>query len=430
MIKNILVLFLMVFAFHLAFSQTWSPLPGAPTAGRFDDIYFVNDSIGWAVNNKGLVFKANLKKKTWVVQLSTGVYNRSVEFLDDTTGFVGCIDASNSSNPSVFRTSDAGKTWKQINSSFPVPISSVCGMSHRGDTIVMVGAFFGSPFVNRSMDRGKTWTYADMSAYASGLVDTWFKSRDTIFVSGNGPDGRGIILRSADTGKTWKEVSTPGTVPTSWGWKFIFPTASVGYVSLEEVNLNDVYLGNQTHVLKTIDGGRTWNLIDTKVGKNIDIQGIGFIDANHGWIGGNSQGMYETKDGGLSWKLVNNYANLDRFFPVNKNTYFFSGKTIFQLDGLVTGIDPEVNTNIHSLEIYPNPAQDECQVKITLDVATMAVISLRDITGKPLREIYKGHTDAGVHKYEIDIKDLAPGEYIIYLLTNEHFLGKKMIKLK
>ncbi|HCW08156.1 MAG TPA: hypothetical protein DGG95_12415 [Cytophagales bacterium] len=413
-----------LFVINYSFSQTWSAVAGAPTALRFDDIYFVNDSIGWAVNNNGLVYKANVRSKTWNPQLTTRTYNRSVEFLDDTTGFVGTISSA------VYKTSDAGMSWKRIDSRFPVAVPAVCGMSHRGDTIVMVGSYFASPYVNRSFDRGKTWTYTDMSSLASGLVDTWFKSKDTIFVSGNGVDGRGIVLRSADTGKTWKEVTTPNTVPTSWGWKFIFPTPSVGYVSLEEVDINDNYLSTKTRILKTTNGGRSWNLIDTNIGKNIDIQGIGFINANHGWIGGNSQGMYETKDGGSTWKLVNNYENMDRFFPVNKNTYYFSGTTIFQLNGLITGIDPPPFIPAHSLEIYPNPANLECKAKVTFDKATMATISLRDITGRPMKEIYRGQVDAGEHIYDIELKEVEAGEYVIYLLTNERFLGKKLIKLK
>ncbi len=392
MTKNIVLLILAFGYLQPAFSQTWAPIPGAPTASRFDDIWFINDSIGWAVNSIGQLIKTNLKRNTWTLQLSTGEYNRSIEFLDDTTGFMGCIDASNLMNPSVYRTSNAGTNWKRINSSFPTPISSVCGMSHHGDTIVMVGAFFGSPFVNRSFDRGKTWLYTDMSPYASALVDTWYKSKDTIFVSGGGPDARGIVLRSADAGNTWKEVSTPGTIPVSWGWKFIFPTPSVGYVSLEEIQTDE----QSTHILKTTDGGRTWKLMDTKIGTNIDIQGIGFIDANHGWIGGNTKGMYETKNGGVAWTLVNNYENLDRFFPLNKNTFFFSGTTIFKLGAIVTGIEPTPAPLLHALEIYPNPAQQQCIAKVTLDRPTMTVVSLRDITGKPIKEVYKRYTDAGV----------------------------------
>jgi photosystem II stability/assembly factor-like uncharacterized protein len=423
--KNIYLVALASFIFLNGYSQKWSPLPGAPTAVRFDDIFFINDSIGWAVNNYGTVYQTNANSKSWNIQLSTGTYNRSVEFLDDTTGFVGTISSD------VYRTSDAGATWKRIDNRFPVAVPAVCGMSHRGDTIVMVGSYFASPYVNRSFDRGKTWTYTDMSTLASGLVDTWFKSKDTIFVSGNGLDGRGIVLRSADTGNTWNEVSTPGTVPTSWAWKFIFPTPSVGYVSLEEVDIHDTHLGNKTHILKTIDGGRTWNLIDTKITSNIDIQGIGFINATHGWIGGNSVGMYETLDGGTSWKLVNSYKNLDRFFPVNSKTYYFSGTTIFKLGQIITGIEPPLaNSDIHSLEVFPNPIQNEFKVKINLTVSTMVTLSLRDITGKPIKEIYRGQTDSGTHLIDINAHDLPSGEYIIYLLTNERFLGKKIIKAK
>lgn len=51
----------LVFFMHLlplsALAQiSWNYLPYAPITHRFDDIYFANDSTGWAVNGDGKIY--------------------------------------------------------------------------------------------------------------------------------------------------------------------------------------------------------------------------------------------------------------------------------------------------------------------------------------------------------------------------------------
>lgn len=421
-----IILITLVLTFHYGLGQTWSALKNAPTIkARFDDIYFVNDTTGWAVAGNGYIHKTNAVNAFWTVQFIANQYLRSIEFIDDTTGFVGSVDSA------VYMTTNAGKEWKRIDHQFPHGVPGVCGISHNGNSVLMVGAYYGSPFTLRSPDRGVTWNYQDMSSYANALVDAWYKTPDTVFISGKGLDDRGIVLRSGDGGITWDQVSPAGdTMPVCWAWKLHFPTPSVGYVSLEEVNLSDVKLGNATHILKSTDGGSTWKVLNTNIGANIDLQGLGFANANRGWIGGWSTGMYETNDGGATWKKLNNFANLNRFFFLREDFGYLSGTTIFQYKkDVITGVSasPE-SKDFHSLEIFPNPARLESTARITLGVHTMTVLMLCDVSGRTIREIARGYHEAGVYEYPLSVKDLAAGEYMVVLLTHEHFLAKKLIK--
>jgi photosystem II stability/assembly factor-like uncharacterized protein len=431
MIRPLLVLLAFLFVLNSASAQAWRRLPLSPTSTqRIDDIWFVNDTTGWAVMGNG-VYHTTVQNGAWTLQLTTNQYNRAVEFINDSTGFVGTL------NTEVYKTTNYGADWTRIDQDFPGYVPGVCGMTHRSDSIFMVGAYYGNPYVLRSFNGGSDWTYQSMSDLTSGLVDTWFKSADTVFISGIDHEQKGIILRSVDTGETWSVVSpTSATLPVSLAWKLDFPTPSIGYASLEEVYINGGQLSsNKTNILKSTDGGRTWNLMEVQIGKNINLQGIGFIDALHGWIGGWSTGMYETKDGGLTWKIANTYANLNRFFRASKNAVYFAGTTVFKL-GAAPVVSPVIlaseteipSRDVHALEVYPNPGHNETTAKVTLGARTMVVLTLRDISGRILKEVARGYTEAGVHRYPIDLKGLAPGEYALVLLTNEHFLGTKVMK--
>lgn len=415
----------------VSYSQEWKALPNSPTVeGRFDDIYFINDSVGWAVNGLGEIYKTNKPGQSWSLQFSNNrlKYIRSIEFIDDSTGFAGSLDSA------LYKTTNAGKTWTRVDKDFPTPVAGICGIGHYGDQVILTGAFFGYPFVMNSGDRGKTWSYVDMSHDAIALVDAWYKSKDTVFVSGKNQFNQCLIMRSVDAGKTWSRVS-PSTqsTPLGFGWKLHFPTPSVGYLAIEEVDVTDSLVGTKTHILKSTNGGRSWSVQEVKIGKNIDLQGIGFVDANRGWIGGWSTGMYETNDGGGTWRMINTFANLNRFFFLRSNFGYAVGNVVLQFrKAVITGVEPQASAShdIHALEVYPNPTDRKSVARVSLGVRTMMVLSLYDATGRTVRDVYRGYTEEGVHEYTLDVENLPPGNYIVVLLTNEHFLGKKLVKTK
>src|SRR6185436_12602062 len=114
--------FLMLSAISAHAQSGWNYLPNAPVvANRFDDIYFVNDSTGWAVNGDGQIYRTADAGDSWTLQLTSGYYFRSVEFLNDSVGFTGTLSGE------VLKTEDAGQTWNNIEQSFPQQVPGVCG---------------------------------------------------------------------------------------------------------------------------------------------------------------------------------------------------------------------------------------------------------------------------------------------------------------
>src|SRR6266567_3432141 len=84
----------------------------APTASsRTDDIYFLNENLGWAVNSNGQILKTVDGFESFGVQkLLKGNYLRCVGFANERVGWVGTLDRQ-LANERLFFTRDGGATW-------------------------------------------------------------------------------------------------------------------------------------------------------------------------------------------------------------------------------------------------------------------------------------------------------------------------------
>lgn len=82
-----------------------------------------------------------------------------------------------------------------------------------------------------------------------------------------------------------------------WGWKIQFLDDQVGFVALESFD--------RAAILKTSDGGLNWTRIEVDDPQgNANLEGIGFLDEQTGWVGGWGSASFEegfssaTSDGG------------------------------------------------------------------------------------------------------------------------------------
>ncbi len=144
-----------------AFSQ-WTTL-NIPSAGRYDDVFFVNDSLGWAAGgNSGRIYKTTNGGTSWTMQYNTGDYLRSIEFVNPLVGFCGSLESS------LFKTTDGGATWIDIASTISPVLAGVCGLSAPSENVIYGCGIWSEPaFVIKSVDGGTTWTSINLSQYAS-----------------------------------------------------------------------------------------------------------------------------------------------------------------------------------------------------------------------------------------------------------------------
>jgi hypothetical protein len=186
-----------------------------------------------------------------------------------------------------------------------------------------------------------------MSEHATILIDIYFTDAETGWVVGgksalpappNPHDPRShikpVVLHTRDGGQTWLNMVAALTdqFPLGeWGWKIHFLSDRVGFISLENFA--------QAAILKTVDGGQTWTRIEVHDPQgNANLEGIGFLDENTGWVGGWGSTDFRkgfssaTSDGGQMWSDANEigrFINRFRFFREIPLGYA-SGKTVYK----------------------------------------------------------------------------------------------------
>jgi photosystem II stability/assembly factor-like uncharacterized protein len=416
--------FLLLFTIT-SFSQTWQTtnITSNINGQRYDDIFFLNDQIGWAANGYyASVYKTIDGGITWNEQLSestlgSNYYFRNIEFLNSNIGFLGTL------NNTFFKTLDGGNTWNRVNNITPYP-SAICGLCTIGtSTVYGCGAYFTPAYIIKSTDSGETWDYIDMSAFANELVEIYFLDENNGFVSGRNNNG-GTILKTTDGGVTWTEIFNSNTAGEYvWKLQILEANNDVIFGSIESVSPN---LGK---LIKSIDGGMTWNSFNAP---ETDIQAVGFLDENHGWMGGHNTGFYETLNGGQIWTNLNIGGNLNRIFIINSSLAYASGTSVYKFTTETLSTNTITNPKGSSLKISMknNPIKSYLEFNIHFEKADNILIELYNINGQFIKQLSRESvlTPNTEKEYSFFVGNLASGTYFVNFHNNYMRESLKFIK--
>ncbi|HXD81986.1 MAG TPA: sialidase family protein [Candidatus Acidoferrum sp.] len=181
----------------------------------------------------------------------------NLSFVDPTHGFLAAWDDNH--QPTIYRTSDAGHTWKGAN--LPDPPGFVTqggGFSLRAgvvrgfDTTLLVpatgmNAASGqlSTYVYRSVDGGATWTDLGTLPNPGGSIGFVTATRWLQIVE---PDQSS---ETTDAGSTWHSYATDYSQAAPIAPEVVFGDPLVGYATV------------RGGIQRTTDGGANWAFINT-----------------------------------------------------------------------------------------------------------------------------------------------------------------------
>jgi len=283
-------------------------------------------------------------------------YARSVNFINETEGWLFGKGVDESSETTLLHTDDGGLTWSVMNTDFKVQTWSSTSepyfdfynstdgyMIEEREWISNIGSVCKLKYTT---DKGLTWTQITNAA-----VGTWdvlaVNSTDAVFIGHDvygqedynsllyrvsnttheitqivelpsflefdarvdmnlsedgvinvtiqsNSSGPDIVMaKSADFGLTW--TYTP--IESRYNYELDFPTDNTGYLlcSKEGQTYNTIF--------KTTDGGITWTEKNPSSNDYFDFNYINFLDAQNG-LGVGTNKIYKTTDGGETWTAI------------------------------------------------------------------------------------------------------------------------------
>jgi len=293
----------------------WKLLNPQPSASAGLDVCFLNNQIGYILNNsrilatsdggttwnvlmeitsgKRMKFKNNygyiigdygtIYKSTYM----GGGWNKlNTGFTDNLTGLsvisedTVIVTGANK----LYVSHDGGENWNTLN----VPDNNITDSYFTGSTVGHIGYQNGS--VYKTMDGGNTWSLkSSVNSSSSNINRIYFVDDNTGFIS------RGYmaeILKTTDVGETWEVINSSSDVINNF---YFLDT------------LNGFMTGEYGVIFKTTNGGAEWEWIGFQNGRygGTDMYALYFMDNMTGFVVGSGGRIMKTTNGGKIW---NGYA--------------------------------------------------------------------------------------------------------------------------
>ena len=428
--------------------ETWHLLPQSPVAmSRLDDASFIDSKVGWVIDIQGYIYQTTDGGSTWnmLIQdeenLGYRVFFRSIGFANESVGWVGNLGRS-SQNPDfrhiLHETRDGGITWTDVTDRISgAKPAGLCGLWVVNEQLAYgVGRFgLGPSTFLKTTDSGLNWTSTDMTDIAGVLIDVFFFDENTgLIVGSTAPADDSLdawedldtvnaaIFMTTDGGDTW-ELKHQSADLNEWGWKISFPTRLTGYVSVQGAN--------RTKVLKTIDGGLTWDAKPIPAGSGGSA--MGFIDEQVGWTGG--EGTVVSTDGGDSWENAGFGQSLNRIRALGDSVAYAVGDRVYKYQrSLPTAVEGEMPKVFSLDQNYPNPFYPHTTIPYTVPAGTDVKIVIQDALGRQIATLTDRPHEPGRHQIVWDGTDDAgfpvPSGQYFYRLTMGNFVETKAMTLQ
>lgn len=314
---------------------------------------------------------------------TSGVINEPLTYYMGTTG------------GGLWKTNDAGQAWENISDGFfktgsvgAVAVSEsspniiYCGMGEHAIRGVMTSYGDG---VYKSTDAGKTWKKLglDNTRQISRIVINP-KNPDIVYVAAQGayaePTKDRGVYKSIDGGKTWKNVLFVNNLTGPSDLSLDMNNPEVIYTAMwhhQRTPWEMISGGIGSNLYKSTDAGETWNKIDSGLPKEKGKMAIAVSHANsqkvYALIEGDSNkghgGLFASDDAGENWHLVSGDNQLTQrswYYikvyadPNNENiVYVLSAAAFRSIDGGKTWEEIEgTHGDFHDLWINPNNSKN------------------------------------------------------------------------
>ena len=234
----------------------------------------------------------------------------------------------------VWKTTDGGTYWEPITDNyFTTSAVGAIAVSDSDPNVIYAGTgeacirgnVTHGDGVYKSTDAGKSWKNMGLNdSRHISRIRIHPKNPDIVYVAALGhafgPNKERGIFKSTDGGSTWNQVLYKSDEAGAADLSMDITNPRILYAAIWQAKrepFNFTSGGPDSGIHKSTDGGDTWEDISSKPGLPDGIKGrigIAVSPAKPGrvWaiIEADKRGLYRSEDGGDTWELINEDANL------------------------------------------------------------------------------------------------------------------------
>ncbi|MBX7044785.1 MAG: T9SS type A sorting domain-containing protein [Ignavibacteria bacterium] len=421
-------------------------------------LYFIDSQTAFLTAGYGAAKTTN-GGDTWTFTTFSGSHGiTGVVFMNATTGVVF------ESSGKIFRTTDAGATWKTTSNYFTdaditdakyygtkkgwacahgnflykttnsgINWDTVSLGSNAIENIAIADSmnlwgFNNSLTIGRSTNGGANWSFQTYP-FANSISSGKFLNKSTGWICG----GYGNIYLTTNGGNNWTDASIGSdasirkvqfiNAQTGWackdgGFYRLYKTTNGGVnwtgsfinadgygKAVQFIDANTGYFLADSYIAKTTDGGNIW--VSNPLGFS-GARDLFFYGSNFGYCLVGSNKLYRTIDGGSNWGLEferSNIYNINSMYFGGQMKIWFGGTYGSIISHTISPVDLIRQTsalaNNYSLsQNYPNPFNPSTKINYELKNTNYVSLKVFDLLGKEVASLVNEKQNAG--SYAVD----------------------------
>lgn len=314
------------------FSQTFDIKPSGTSYILYDvTIPAGQSSVAYATgsqntaNSNGVVIKTIDGGETWstIYTLNKGL--RKINFITSMRGFLAGHDNT------LLKTVDGGATWTNITVQNDIYYYNQLEFFDANNGVLSAITNGGQLVSYKTTDSGETWTPVTSTTNLQ-TMDIGYASNNVLYSVGYDQK----ISKSINSGNTWT------TIKSGINGMLYFSTSF-------KDELNGVVSGEDGEVLKTIDGGATWNQVLSTSYENLYV--LKYYNNDKIITAGTDHNIYYSTNAGSSWTPLNTTSTATgtlydiEFFNNGDALLCGSQGSILKSVGLLSAADVTMNSN-------------------------------------------------------------------------------------
>jgi photosystem II stability/assembly factor-like uncharacterized protein len=253
----------------------------------------------------------------------------------------------------------------------------------------------------RSTDNGTTWTQINLSI-PDLSISSFVVNGMTIFAGTNAG-----VFRSTDNGANWSLVGTSSTGLSSTG---------IASLAIKDTTLFAATYPNG--IFRSTDNGASWTAANTGLPSQTLILSF-IVSGTSVFAGTYRNSVFRSSDNGTTWKQesIGLFPNINiRTLAVSGTTLFAgteSGVFRAPLTG-TTAVHTQPAQNL-ALTHYPNPFTTQTTLEYELASPQRVRLAIISPFGQTLLTLVDEMQQAGRHSVQADLSDYASGVYVARL---------------